>query len=84
MVESIFNDLRKIIISIFPEEDREIDGFTKFVDIKGWDSLEHINLITSVMNHFNIKFSMDELDQMVNVESIVNLIECKMNVRHVR
>ena len=44
-------------------------------DIEGWDSLVNINIVVALEEHFNIKFSLDEITNINSVEDIVKMIE---------
>ena len=68
VIQSIFRDVlsnKNIIISrnSTPE------------DIEGWDSLVNINIVVALEEHFNIKFSLDEITNINSVEDIVKMIE---------
>ena len=44
-------------------------------DIEGWDSLVNINIVVALEEHFNIKFSLDEITNINSVEEKVKMIE---------
>lgn len=43
-------------------------------DLGGWDSLNHINLLSAIQQEFQIKFELIELQQLNNVGAIIDLI----------
>ncbi|HNO26340.1 MAG TPA: acyl carrier protein [Leptospiraceae bacterium] len=48
-------------------------------DVKGWDSLNHINLILATEKLFKIKFTTKEIQTLPNVGSFIELIEKKLS-----
>lgn len=46
-------------------------------DIEGWDSVGHVKLIVRLESELNINFDLDELIEMINVGSIISVIERK-------
>ena len=48
-------------------------------DIEGWDSLVNINIVVALEEHFNIKFSLDEITNINSVEDIVKMIESHLS-----
>lgn len=46
-----------------------------FGEIEGWDSMNHITLITALEKEFKIKFDDDDFESMVNLENIVSIID---------
>lgn len=47
--------------------------------IERWDSLQHINLVSSLEEEFNVRFSDEEIIEMMNLELIVYIIKQKTN-----
>lgn len=48
------------------------------LDIEGWDSLAHINIIVGVEQEFRIKFKLSEIKIMQNIGDFVDLISAKL------
>jgi acyl carrier protein len=49
------------------------------VDIDEWDSLSHIELILEIEKAFKVRFSLGELQDLKNIESLVFLVNTKLN-----
>jgi len=47
-------------------------------NVANWDSLSHIELVTSIREHYNIKFALGELRELENVGDMIDLIEEKL------
>lgn len=67
-LESIFHDT-------FSDGDYDFSMETIREDIEGWDSLNHIRLLTAIETHFEIQFDLDEIENMSSVESIVDTLQ---------
>ena len=65
--DTVLNEVQEILRDIFDDEDIVVTYETVADDIEDWDSLEHINVITSIEKHFNIKFAMNEVTGFKNV-----------------
>lgn len=76
--KEIFEKLNEVFRDVFDDESLEVFDTTTADDIEDWDSLEHVNLIIEVERKFGIKFSMGEVNTMLNVGEMVNLIQQKM------
>lgn len=44
-------------------------------EIEGWDSMNHITLITALEKEFKVRFDDDDFESMVNLENIVSIID---------
>ena len=67
LIQDIFKDL-------FNDNKITIDQKTCAKDIKKWDSLNHVVLITKIEKKFNIKFSFNEISKFQKVGDIVSVI----------
>lgn len=70
-------EIIKLISEIFQEifeYNGEVSLQTKREDIPGWDSLQHVALIETIENKFNIHLSMDEMIEMQTVRDIINVL----------
>jgi len=47
-------------------------------DVDGWDSLSHVNLITTIEAKFNIRFTQKELLKQRNVGNLIDDIDRKL------
>lgn len=47
-------------------------------DVEGWDSLTHMEIITSLERNFGIKFKLREINKLKNMGSLIGLISSKL------
>jgi acyl carrier protein len=72
--EKIFEKLQDIFRDIFDDEGMIISFDTKSDDIKEWDSLNHISLIVAVEKEFHIKFAVEEMLELKDVQAIIDSV----------
>lgn len=72
--QCVYERLNKVFRDVFDDENIILNDNTTSNDIEDWDSLEHINLIVSVEQEFNMKFNMNEVISMTNVGDMVDII----------
>lgn len=72
--EEVYERLTEVFRNMFDDEDIVLNDNTTSDDIEDWDSLEHINLLVSVEQEFNMKFNMNEVTNMKNVGEMVDII----------
>ncbi len=77
--ENVLEQVQDILRDIFDDEDIVVTNDTTADDIEDWDSLEHINVITSIEKHFNIRFAMNEVTGFKNVGNMVDTIFGKIS-----
>jgi acyl carrier protein len=44
-------------------------------DLKTWDSLAHIRLVSGIESEFDIQFSLTEIEQITSVQQFIQLIQ---------
>lgn len=76
MNKEISDRINKILYNHFGEI--EVNYDTVAADVDGWDSLEHIQIISDIQKEFNIKFSVSELRSFSCVGKIVDTVEKKL------
>ena len=72
--EEVFSSVHDIFRDIFDEKDLIIENGTTSNDIEGWDSLNHIGIISAAEKEFRIKFALGELSTLKDVGSMIDLI----------
>ena len=66
--------LNKIFQSIFYSNDNfDIKLIVRDV-YSNWDSINHLNLISSIEEEFEIRLDIDEINKIVDYESALNII----------
>lgn len=70
--------LNQIFCMVFDDDSIRISPETTANDVDGWDSLSHVNLITTIEAKFNIFFSQKELLKHRNVGDLVANIDRKL------
>lgn len=76
--DEIFNIVQDIFRDVFDDENLKITDETNADDIEDWDSLEQINLVTSMEDKFKIEFDMDEVLDFKNVGDMIDVIVKKI------
>ena len=77
MENEIFEQVAAVIRKSVKQPRLEVTMETASGDVKGWDSLHHMMIITEVEQTFGIKFDFMEILEMKTVEDICNgVINC--------
>lgn len=74
--EEVYERLNEVFRDVFDDESITVNDNTTANDIEDWDSLEHINLIVAIEKEFDLKFSINEVNNFKCVGDVVNII-CK-------
>ncbi|HEY2341527.1 MAG TPA: acyl carrier protein [Chthoniobacteraceae bacterium] len=74
---TIHAKLQQIIRDFFDDPAVVIQDFTTAKDIKGWDSITHIDLVCCVEDEFKIKILTREVATLANVGEFIDLIQRK-------
>ncbi len=77
--KQIMEEVVKIFRDIFDDESIMLNDETTAADLEDWDSLMHITLITTMEEHFHIKFRLKEVTGIQNVGQTIDLIEEKLS-----
>lgn len=70
--------LNLIFRMVFDDDTIDIGPETTANDIDGWDSLSHVNLITTIEAKFNIRFTQKELLKQRRVRDLLADIDRKL------
>ena len=70
----VFNRVQDVFIDVFDREDLIINELINSDEIQEWDSLNHLVLINSIENEFDIKFSFEEVASFNNVGGLIERI----------
>lgn len=71
----IIDKVTLVFRDVFDDEKIEIDEKTTANDIKDWDSLTHITLISAVEEEFDLRFEMMDVVGFKNVGDMISAIE---------
>ena len=72
--DEILKKINDILKDIFDDETLVITYATTANDVPDWDSLNHINIISSIESEFGVDFSMEEVVNFNKVGDIVDKI----------
>lgn len=72
--EEVFEKLNEVFQEVFFDDELEVTDETVADDVDGWDSLQHITLIASVEDAFDIKLAMKTVVNLKNVGELVDAI----------
>lgn len=77
--EKIAEDIRKIVISVLKHDQFIFTNELSAKDVKGWDSLNHMVIITDIEKHFVVKFKLRELNKLNNIGNLIELVQVKLS-----
>ena len=69
--------LRAVFREFFDDDSLELKDAMTFSDIRGWDSLAHVNLINALEAEFGVKFGVREVMKMKSVGTIRQVLTAK-------
>jgi acyl carrier protein len=74
----ILKSVNEIFVKSLNNPNIQLSENTCSRDIKEWDSLTNIVLISAIEKHFKIKFSLDDIYNSKNVGDLCKIIESKI------
>ena len=72
--EAILARVQDVFRAELDDDDLVIDLNTRQMDLKAWDSLAHIRLVSGIEAEFDVQFSLTEIEQIASVRQFVELI----------
>lgn len=75
--DAILSRVQDIFRAELEDDDLVVDLGTRQTDLKAWDSLAHIRLVSAIENEFDIEFSLTEIERIASVKQFVELIETR-------
>jgi len=76
----ILLSINKFFAQVFKDPDIEINGDTTSDDIKNWDSLNNMILVVMIEDFYKIRFDLDEVQKLKNVEDLCNCVAKYLNL----
>jgi acyl carrier protein len=70
--------LNQVFCLVFDDDSLQIHPEMTANDVDGWDSLSHVNLVTTIEAKFNIRFTQKELLKQRKIGDLIADIESKM------
>ncbi|MCU1322769.1 MAG: putative acyl carrier protein [Acidobacteriaceae bacterium] len=77
-MDNLLSELQEIFRDVFDQEDLGLTRESNASTIEDWDSLAHVNLVTSIEKRYRIKFALGELQGLKNVGDMIDLIQVKL------
>jgi acyl carrier protein len=71
--------VKEIVSKVFNYPINLINVNTTPVDIENWDSMNHLILISSIENQFNIEIDADDFEKLMKIDDILILLNTKYN-----
>ena len=79
MNTEILNTVAQIIRDVLELPKLNVTPETSANDVDEWDSMTHLELISSIEKKYSIRFALGELQALKNVGDMVGLIQKKLN-----
>ena len=74
----VLGQVNRIVCDVLEDDGIQLKYETTARDVKGWDSLNHIQLIVAIERHFKIRFNFTELQKFKNVGEMCDNIVRKL------
>ncbi len=76
--EQVLSKIQEIFQDLFDDENLKVNYSTASTDLDGWDSLMQMNLIETIEDEYNIRFSIKETVEMNSINNIIDIIMKKI------
>jgi acyl carrier protein len=76
---TIFEQVRSIAADLFEVPAAQITSESSPETLESWDSVQHLNLVLGLEQHFNLQFEPEEMDRMKTIAAVVELVASKLS-----
>ena len=73
--DSVLARVQDVFRAELDDEDLVIGPDTSQKNLKAWDSLAHIRLVSGIESEFDTQFSLAEIEQITSVRQFVQLVQ---------
>jgi acyl carrier protein len=80
-MDSVLEELQSIFRDVLDQPNLKLTRESNADNVDDWDSLSHINLVTSIEQRYRIKFALGELQELKDVGDMIDLINVKIAAR---
>jgi acyl carrier protein len=77
-MDNILEELQEIFRDVLDQPDLVLTRSSNASNVDDWDSLAHINLVTSIEKRYKIRFALGELQDLKDVGDMIDLIKAKL------
>ena len=77
----ILESIKEVVIDVLDIEDPDnfnLTDISKIEDYAEWDSLAHINIITQLETIFDIRFSLDEVENIFGINDFIRILKSRI------
>jgi acyl carrier protein len=74
----IVEKLTAVFQEVFSDSSLELNDDMTANDVEKWDSLTHMLMISTVEEHFGVKFKLKELNKLKKVGDIIAILQDKL------
>jgi len=82
-MDTLDQDVQQVFRDVFADDELNLTQEMTALDVPGWDSLGHLNLVIALEKRFGIKFAAAEISRLKedgqNVGSLISLIRSKVS-----
>ena len=78
-INEIIAQINEIFIDLFNDKSIHLNENSDTSTVEAWDSLNHIQVITSVEKHFGIRFDLNDLLNFQNIGDLCRGVQSKLN-----
>ena len=71
----VMSEVQEIFRANFDDDSIVLTDATSAADIEDWDSLEQINLLTTIEKKYGLKFNLADVRNLANIGDMVDLLD---------
>jgi acyl carrier protein len=75
--EDIIRKLEQVFKETFEDAEFEFSAHLVRENLKAWDSLGHIRLISAIEESFGVQFALEDFDKLISVQGIAEQVAAK-------
>ena len=72
---NILSETKEIIASVLKMPVEQLNETDEMTDVKGWDSICNVMILSKIEEHFDITFPSDDIFDLTSVKAIVEEIQ---------
>lgn len=81
MIPIVFQRVQRIAADVFSVPVAQINAESSAHTIETWDSLQHLNFVLAVEQEFGVRFTPEEIEKLISVNTVVEMLEAKPETR---